>query len=84
LGLELSNATPSIYWIFVPLLNEAHNPTTYDSKLGKIVINRRLSSANEGCQSSRGRRPTGEYIVLKLYVSRWCQKEGRAPVRRKR
>ena len=26
MGLELSNATSSICWIFVPLFDEAHNP----------------------------------------------------------
>jgi len=33
LGLELSNATSSIYWIFVPLFDEAHNPKVVSSNL---------------------------------------------------
>jgi len=31
LGLELSNATSSICWIFVPLFDEAHNPKVVGS-----------------------------------------------------
>jgi hypothetical protein len=33
LGLELSNATSSICWIFVPLFDEAHNPKVVSSNL---------------------------------------------------
>jgi len=33
LGLELSNATSSICWTFVPLLDEAHNPKVVSSNL---------------------------------------------------
>jgi hypothetical protein len=32
-GFELSNATSSIYWIFVPLFDEAHNPKVVSSNL---------------------------------------------------
>jgi len=31
LGLELSNATSSICWIFAPLFDEAHNPKVVGS-----------------------------------------------------
>jgi hypothetical protein len=33
LGLELSNATSSIYWIFALLFDEAHNPKVVSSNL---------------------------------------------------
>jgi hypothetical protein len=33
LGLELSNATSSICWIFVSLFDEAHNPKVVSSNL---------------------------------------------------
>jgi len=33
LGLELSNATLSIYWIFALLFDEAHNPKVVSSNL---------------------------------------------------
>jgi len=33
LGLELSNATSSSYWIFVLLFDEAHNPKVVSSNL---------------------------------------------------
>jgi hypothetical protein len=37
-GLELSNATSSICWIFAPLFDEAHNPKVVSSNLPPATI----------------------------------------------
>jgi hypothetical protein len=38
LGLELSNATASIYWIFAVLFCKAHNPKVVSSNLTPATI----------------------------------------------
>jgi hypothetical protein len=38
LDLELSNATSSICWIFVPLFDEPHNPKVASSNLAPATI----------------------------------------------
>jgi hypothetical protein len=40
LGLELSNATSSIYWIFALLFDEAHNPKVVSSNLTPATISK--------------------------------------------
>jgi hypothetical protein len=37
-GFELSNATSSIYWIFVPLFDEAHNPKVVSVQAAPIIM----------------------------------------------
>jgi hypothetical protein len=59
LGLELSNATSSIYWIFVLLFDEAHNP--------KVVSSNLTPATNWVFANERPDAPSGLFLFAQGY-----------------